>query len=875
MADAGGETNGGEPRVLELRVHGVANTSPSALVDLPADRLSRVGGDARASFWLASPRDGQHEGERGYIPPGIRREAYSWGGLVRDDPGDGGARGFRVIRDAVALWFQVLALPFSIGNAAMWTRRLTLDDDPRRVRLRGGVTAALARLFGLVLTLLFTSAAITIVVDIGALQCAAGAGCTWIWNAVWGLLTAVVPDGVLTADRVLAASALVPVLSVGLLVWFADIGRRRYDTLHTRADDVGARARQAVAQSRSSGPGSAEMAQKSLLAQPAFWSNRISGRLALVHLASATALTTTQVALHAAVGGGEDCAAGALACLGQAASEPGQRAYVIVLWIAAVTLVLSLAGAGILPTMTITPRGQGGGPLSAWIAWTLIGLSGSALVALLVLLSASTDRGAAEPAGLYAADFPPLALVTLGALLAVSGVAWRPLAGRTSTAWLGCAPAVFMVTALALGMLMGAAGTTLATMLVTGLDAPAVLAAGMQDDGGLHVPDVFLAVGGAIAVALAVCIVVLASFLLPRKLLSERATSWSAVVDTPSLEPLVDKRRRLAALVHHVEPAAGVLTVLTAAAIFAGLAWTWAAFATQRPLPVVVGAPSPALTGFLVVTTWALIVVGFGLAGLIAIGILRRDPGPVAVVWDITCFLPRTAQPFGPPCYAERAVPDVAQRLDDWLEADPAHTAVLAAHSMGALISVAALGLLAASDRTALSRVALLSFGVQLRTLFGRFLPELVGPGVLGTFPAYSARAWRRDPWARDARDGDHRAWATPADRSSLTRLRGALLPDEGVPWINLWRLTDYLGFPALAGRTSFHSGADSFSNDVDRYAEEVDHTVDPPVVMAHDEYIRAPSYRRALLDLAGMLPGGGTASVPGAESGHHRARGT
>ena len=52
-------------------------------------------------------------------------------------------------------------------------------------------------------------------------------------------------------------------------------------------------------------------------------------------------------------------------------------------------------------------------------------------------------------------------LVVAGALCALTGVAWRPAAGRWKTAWAGCAPAVFMTLALAL------AGGSSAIVVVT------------------------------------------------------------------------------------------------------------------------------------------------------------------------------------------------------------------------------------------------------------------------------------------------------------------------------------------------------------------------------------------------------------------------
>ena len=71
---------------------------------------------------------------------------------------------------------------------------------------------------------------------------------------------------------------------------------------------------------------------------------------------------------------------------------------------------------------------------------------------------------------------------------------------------------------------------------------------------------------------------------------------------------------------------------------------------------------------------------------------------------------------------------------------------MLAAHSMGGVLAVSSLALLAsvASTRSQLSRVSLLTFGVQLRPFFGRMLPELLGPEVLGIQPSTGPRLGAR-----------------------------------------------------------------------------------------------------------------------------------
>ncbi len=79
--------------------------------------------------------------------------------------------------------------------------------------------------------------------------------------------------------------------------------------------------------------------------------------------------------------------------------------------------------------------------------------------------------------------------------------------------------------------------------------------------------------------------------------------------------------------------------------------------------------------------------------------------------------------------------------------------------------------------------------------------------------------------------------------------LQGALLPPGGVPWVSLWRPTDYLGFPAMSTARA-HPG---FRNEVDRIAEELDLSGYMVEVGTHGEYYRVAAYDRALRDLTGL----------------------
>ncbi|MEB0304585.1 hypothetical protein QN345_04500, partial [Cryobacterium sp. 10I1] len=160
------------PHVLELRVHGINNTSPFALLDLPPDEVELAAGDVLGSFWTPTPdslrrhrRAADAAEQRGYVPRRIRREAYSWGGLVRSTPG--GAGPVWAVIAALARIGWALLLPFSIANAAAWCWRLPTQAVPRGLSVRAGVI----RLFGVLLTLLLVATVANLGIDLLARQC--------------------------------------------------------------------------------------------------------------------------------------------------------------------------------------------------------------------------------------------------------------------------------------------------------------------------------------------------------------------------------------------------------------------------------------------------------------------------------------------------------------------------------------------------------------------------------------------------------------------------------------------------------------------------------------------------------------------------------
>ncbi|WP_422771215.1 hypothetical protein ACN28C_32035 [Plantactinospora sp. WMMC1484] len=117
----------------------------------------------------------------------------------------------------------------------------------------------------------------------------------------------------------------------------------------------------------------------------------------------------------------------------------------------------------------------------------------------------------------------------------------------------------------------------------------------------------------------------------------------------------------------------------------------------------------------------------------------------IGVLWDVLTFWPRAYHPLAPPSYAERAVPELQQRL--CRIRDSGGRVVLAAHSQGTVLAAAAL--LQRENRPNGDMVALVTFGSPLSTLYGWAFPAYFGERALGRLtptggaPGVALHAWR------------------------------------------------------------------------------------------------------------------------------------
>ena len=107
---------------------------------------------------------------------------------------------------------------------------------------------------------------------------------------------------------------------------------------------------------------------------------------------------------------------------------------------------------------------------------------------------------------------------------------------------------------------------------------------------------------------------------------------------------------------------------------------------------------------------------------------LRRTVGRG---FDVLTFFPRVTHPFAPPCYGEKVVPLLAARIRWLTGADPSdpdvsdrcYRVVVAAHSQGTVVAMAAVALAYPKDgnESGASKVAMITYGSPIASLYRRF----------------------------------------------------------------------------------------------------------------------------------------------------------
>ncbi|MFR9726405.1 hypothetical protein ACL02R_24050 [Streptomyces sp. MS19] len=703
----GGHTAGPapEPRhappepALELLVHGVGGTTPQEMLE--STWTTRVTGDGTASIH----RRADDLAERPWDDDDPQREAYCWSGLTSGN----GAR---------ALW--LLLLPFMIVNLAHWMR----PTAPGGARHAQDVHAVLVRLVALTLTVLFTAGACAVALDLIAWQCAGSEACarrtSWLeplsGDSWWA-----------QPGRRLAVAAALPVALTALLWW---LSHRTWSSYESASPPVRPR------------PDGGERAALSL---PGFWYGRRSvARLRATHTAAALFTVTTALLLATAPFDQSGRGSAALDATGRA------------------LLVLTVLGWGVVLVQQILhgrteqePDERPDPPMTRTLPWGAV-----ALLAVVVLHTAwSRPRwtsGGRLPAG--GGTFPSLMILQGFLVVGLALTAYwlhRHTPRRERGALLGLGgPAVAMLACGIGGVFTGGVADRVADWLDPS-------AAPGEEGATITGPPVVLSWEAAVIPALLAVVLVLAvaAAVRTRRLAARLAPGVRSGYPDESCAPLRERSARIAASVARArltDSAPALVGWIAGSCLLLGLVVVGGSLTGESPAELVQGAPAlvTAVTDISqVLGSW---LMGIGVVVLLAVG--RRayaDSGArrtVGILWDVGTFWPRAAHPFAPPCYAERAVPDLSWRMGTYIDAT-AGRLIISGHSQGSVLAAAAVWQLDAATR---SRIALLTHGSPLERLYGRWFPAYFGPTAL--------RSLHQD-----------------------------------VPcWRNLWRATDPIGGPVL-----------------------------------------------------------------------------
>lgn len=756
---------------VELRVHGVSGTPPESI--LGSAFVTQVSGDDRGRFFRPADSLGEPLQPPAESAPGRILEAYHWGRFTSGSW-------------TQALW--LLIIPFGVLNAASFT--LPPATDRRTARVGSATAGAALRVIGLVMTCLLVFAAAEASLDLWAWQrqgAGDGGGRQW-WSVV---------------------GALVP---IGLVVLFFFFGRTTTGG-QSPAQDVHNDAPGVATDATTGGEqdGSARVRKPvgadSALADPLFFDGDPDApALRRLHCAAPLHLVAALSVWPAAAAGDPTAVAGRWAAGGLFVvnalivvflgdpGRPGGRSWwhalagrlsrvLFVLGIVLILVSLLTVGAHTTPTAgeaVGVPYGgmPGIGPVAMGLLYAMV-------AALVVLLIATAALAAATP------TLPEAEVTGRPWSAAATGAEGqrrlRRAFGRYAlgmTGWLLGSVAAFLAVGFAAAFTFAAE-----SVLTVGAGVRTVRTTPLMQR-------VAYAWGLTVVMLVAIGVVIAVSYVARRRRFEAAAGAAFAADAIPPLglpavwTGRVGRAMFLARLKNAVPLLFTVFAVVgLVLSMAAGIAHQFGD--DDRVAPAVIGAvasrlgwltglrDSP-LGGLVWLGTWSLTALA-GMLVVLGRGALRAEKARrgLNVIWDVVAFWPRRAHPFVPPPYSLHVVAALRRRiswhlgtLDDPTAAPPERPAdrvVVAAHSQGSLISVAAL--LWLSDDEA-ARVGLVTFGSQLQQQFVRAFPAAVDLTLLGWLWDRLDGRWRNlyrdtDPIAGPVLSWHHQAvtdpWATDA----------------------------------------------------------------------------------------------------------------
>lgn len=830
-----------DPDLLEIRIHGVRNTPAHEMLRVPAGNVCWGRGDASAGFsTIADPSAG--EGQYPDSRPHHRIEAYSWGLLARKT----GLPAMGKVGDAVVrtLWFGLA--PFGLVNAAFWSRLNVLPEahtsgthengKPRKqiAALGEAVNSARGtgaiRMLGLLLTLLLvaTLASITMRADTSILFPRFRIAVSWNHGqslAVAGGFCALAAVFLWLLPK-LAKISFHGTPKLSPIPGGPPLGRAEASTPLARRYlwEIGSC--------------TAGLAKNHLTTAFAL----ISGLVAAMHLNSLTDVSWSVESPSGwwlIVGG---AATGLLTlALVRSVFYHNPRVLDTAALVVAVTVLMA---ALLFSALGVSPS-QSGDPFDM----TLIALVLALMMTLGIIRIQCHSRAMHEDQ-------------------------------RRNAGWNGTGPFIFGTLATGFALLLSFAMVQLADILLN-VPAPRVM--------------VLSSVGFVVLGAVGTAFVITE---LPTKG-GPQDREFSDVEDSLQIDNWADadgwdrlratervwKSRRWTSLLRRAEWLAGFTAWLlfSSTLIFAllSLGWSVCVYGSQSQWCQSIAGAEPLVRVVGAVGLWMAMAV---ILALVLVS-TKKEARPVALLWDLMCFLPVQGHPFGPPCYSVRVAPELADRIRDWLDGkadaylpdgsckavpvDPDgatgtaknRRVVIAAHSMGLVLTICTLFHARAAGMTdeQFKRIGILSYGVQVRRYFARFFPSILGPDVLSIVPAgpQDSSPGCRDPWPIHPWKGDEReARNSEIDDARVLDAENsawALSSMIGNRWINLYRPNDPLGY-GLHYVGGLSTDWDGSNPNLDRPAEEFVRDAYQFKVAGHSFYLQTDAYAKGIADVTALL---------------------
>jgi hypothetical protein len=787
-----------DERVTELRIHGVSGSDGPTMLEHPT--VLQVAGDTITGFYRR-----WNPGGGGRPSVGWKLEAYSWGGLTEQPL-------------ASASW--LLLAPFMMYNLAHFMLpaepqpqpgpepEAEAEPEPELPGWDGGhqTAHAVLRLLALAATVQFITAIATLLVSTIAWQAAGHSGALPQWMS-WYTHR---PPGWRVAIALLSVGAV-----VGLLWVASTVTANRYEARTSSGSRVA--------------PG------RWRLSEPGFWKGSL--------------LVRRQRAIHAVA-----ALAAAALLVARPASHP--------VWVQRTVLVFSaavLAAAIIVIASPLCDRHKvtvaSGGPKDdapiGWWCWVLLAAAVIAIVGA-AAVSGWTDH-TTDP---QYQMFPGISglllwlLIAQLALLLVFGLVVALLVHRAPAADGGFQPylgghlaTLIALLAFLLGGLLSAA-INLGVAGLLGTAVPGRLVLPPAPDNSLYVPWPLYAFGaaalGALAGALVAGLILYLRYRANWKLFNGPAGTGPAGTGPAGTGPLAGRAAfPLVAGDYGAEAAdaapgnrkkiakawaLGLLAddaALAVACLVGGGLIVLLAVETTALVMASLADRLPTTVGFLHQIASIISLVIVALAGGL-VGLLRSaysDPAKrktIGALWDVGTFWPRAAHPFAPPCYGERAIPEVVDRVllllghgqafpGQQAQADQYRLAVeygpvlLTGYSQGSIIAPAVAAQLP-PEALAEPGFALLTLACPARRLYGRAFPSYFG-------------------------------------QQHLEQLRSLLSHDGREYWRNAVRRSDYIG--------SWIFSPPEPAQDQEKLTDHLDQLCWDPVLLARDTEPTPPPIHR------------------------------